>query len=307
MTRAPYNIHILLYRTGNGGNREYAIFRRADDSKWQGISGGGEDGETILESALREGYEEASLPQSTILHRLDCVSYIPSSEFKASEIWGDKVVVVPMYFFGGYYDGEIKLSHEHSEFKWCSFDEAMNLIYWHDQKNALWELNERLERGVLKQCREGMQIIKVVDKSLADICDELLTYLIKDERKYDKNINENFVVRDWYSTTINNKHRVTFAAIVEGEAIGFIHGLIKEEAGTVVNDTVVKLDALYVKNNNRKQGVGTALIEKFKKWSKEVGAKYIDLSVLVDNCSTVELYRKNGFIPLESYMRHELK
>lgn len=307
MARAPYNIHIFLYRTGKAGNREYAIFRRADDLKWQGISGGGEDGETILESALREGYEEAGLPQLTNLHRLDSVSYIPSSEFKASEYWGKDVVVVPMYFFSGYYDGEIKLSHEHSEFKWCSFDEAMNLMYWHDQKNALWELNERLERGVLKQWRDGMQIIKVVDKSLADICDGLLTELIKDERKYDKNISKNLVVRDWYSTTIDNKNRVTFAAIVEGEVIGFIHGFIKEEAGTGVNDTVIMLDAMYVKTNNRKQGVGTALVEELKKWSKDVGAKYIDLTVLVDNCSTVELYRKYGFISLKSYMRHELK
>lgn len=307
MARAPYNIHIFLYRTGKLGNREYAIFRRADDSRWQGISGGGEDGETILESALREGYEEAGLPQATNLYRLDSVSYIPSSEFKASEIWGDKVVVVPMYFFGGYYDGEIKLSHEHSEFKWCSFDEATNLMYWHDQKNALWELNERLERGVLKQLREGMKIIKVVDKSLADKCDDLLTDLIKDERKYDKNINENFVVRDWYSTTIDNKHRVTFAAILEGEAIGFIHGFVKEEAGNCVNDTVVMLDAMYVKTNNRNQGVGTVLIGELKKWSKDVGAKYIDLTVLVDNCSAVELYRKHGFAALKSYMRYELK
>lgn len=307
MARSPYNIHILLHRTGKDGNREYAIFRRSDDSKWQGICGGGEDGETILESALREGYEEAGLPKSTILHRLDCISYIPSNVFKASEIWGDKVVVVPMYFFGGYYDGEIRLSHEHSEFKWCSFDEAMNLMYWHDQKNALWELNERLERGIIEGWTGKMQIIKVVDKSLADICDDLLTELIKDERKYDKNINENFVVKDWYSTTIDNKNRVTFVATVEGEAIGFIHGFIKEEAGIVVNHTVVKLDALYVKSKNRKQGVGTALIEKFKKWSNEIGAKYIDLSVLVDNHSTVELYRKNGFVPLESYMRCELK
>lgn len=151
-----------------------------------------------------------------------------------------------------------------------------------------------------------MQIIKVTDKSLADICDEMLTLLIMDERQYDRNISENFSVHDWYSTTLDNEQRITFAAIHEGEAIGFIHGFIKDESGTSVNDTVIMLDAMYVKDKNRKQGVGTALIEEFKKWSKSVDAKYIDLTALVDNNSVIELYRKHGFIPLKSYMRNAL-
>jgi len=149
MARAPYNIHIFLYRITKSGDREYAIFRRSDDSKWQGICGGGEDGETIVQSALREAYEEARLPKCTILSKLDSISYIPATEFKDSEHWGKNVVVIPMYYFGASYDGEITLSSEHSEYKWCDFNEASKLIYWHDQKNALWELNERLERGLL--------------------------------------------------------------------------------------------------------------------------------------------------------------
>lgn len=149
MARAPYEVHIFLYRANKTGEREYAVFRRSDDGKWQGICGGGEDGETILESASREAYEEAGLPREIKLYRLDSTSHIPATEFKASEYWGKNVVVVPMYHFGGEYAGKITLSDEHTKYKWCSFSEASELIYWHDQKNALWELNERLERGIL--------------------------------------------------------------------------------------------------------------------------------------------------------------
>ena len=149
MAREPYNVHVFLYRITENGDKEYSIFCRSDDSKWQGICGGGEDGETIVESALREAYEEAGLPQSTILHRLDSISYIPATEFKASEYWGENIVVIPMYYFGALYDGKITLSNEHSEYKWCNFNEASELMYWHDQKNALWELNKRLERNIL--------------------------------------------------------------------------------------------------------------------------------------------------------------
>ncbi|MBU3196739.1 GNAT family N-acetyltransferase [Clostridium algidicarnis] len=58
---------------------------------------------------------------------------------------------------------------------------------------------------------------------------------------------------------------------------------------------------MYVKDKNRGPGIGTAFIEEFKRWCKSVNAKYIDLTVLVDNCSAIELYRKQWVIALESY------
>lgn len=148
-----------------------------------------------------------------------------------------------------------------------------------------------------------MKIIKVTDKSLADKCDEMLTALIMDERKYDANIKEGFAVSDWYNSTLENKYRITFAAVEGDEAFGFIHGFIKEEAGTTVNDTVIMLDAMYVNERSRGLGIGTALIEEFKSWGKSVNAKYIDLTVLTDNLSANTLYKSKGFTPLKSYMR----
>ena len=45
--RAPYQVLIFpYYRTEKG--IEYAIFHRSDADWWQAISGGGEDGETIM-------------------------------------------------------------------------------------------------------------------------------------------------------------------------------------------------------------------------------------------------------------------
>lgn len=148
-----------------------------------------------------------------------------------------------------------------------------------------------------------MKIIKVTNKSLADICDEMLTNLIEDERKYDSNFREDFVVRDWYSTTLDNPNRVTFVAVEGEEIIGFIHGFIKDKAGTTVNNTVIVLDAMYVKEERRNQGVGTELINEFKNWSRSVNGKYIDLTALNNNFSAIELYKGQGFEPLKSYMR----
>lgn len=152
-----------------------------------------------------------------------------------------------------------------------------------------------------------MKIVRVIDKELADKCDEMLTSLIMDERKYDKNIKKDFVVNGWYSSTLNDKNRVTFAAVEGEKAVGFIHGFIKDEAGVTVNDTVLMLDAVYVKDENRGKGIAKALISEFKKWGKTVNAKYIDLTVLNDNYKAIGLYEKLGFKPLKSYMRNKLE
>lgn len=47
------------------------------------------------------------------------------------------------------YNGQIKLSEEHIDVKWLSYDDAYNLIYYYDQKIALYELNEKLLRNII--------------------------------------------------------------------------------------------------------------------------------------------------------------
>ena len=54
-----------------------------------------------------------------------------------------------MYFFAMPYEGDIIISDEHTEVRWLPYEEAEKLVFYHDQKTALWELKERLLRGNL--------------------------------------------------------------------------------------------------------------------------------------------------------------
>ena len=45
---------------------------------------------------------------------------------------------------------KIILSNEHKEYKWVSYNEAMKLLKYDSNKNALWELNEKIKRGIIK-------------------------------------------------------------------------------------------------------------------------------------------------------------
>lgn len=148
MARKPENVHIYLYRKVFNDEYEYAIFQRSDNPEWwQGVSGGVEDGETYRQAALRESYEEAGTPLEIPIYRLDTVSYLPSDIFEEHTAWGKDVVVCPMFFFAIPFSGDIVLSGEHIQVMWLKYQDAINLVYFHDQKTALWELNQRLLRG----------------------------------------------------------------------------------------------------------------------------------------------------------------
>lgn len=56
-------------------------------------------------------------------------------------------MVVPMAFFAMPCDGDITLSSEHTEIVWLPYEEAERRVMFHDQKNALYELCERLRPG----------------------------------------------------------------------------------------------------------------------------------------------------------------
>lgn len=151
MSRQPKQVHIYLYRKGQKGY-EFAIFQRRENPLWwQGICGGLEGDESLEEGARRELAEEAGVMGEIVLYPLECVSYLPVSIFsvKIQKIWGKSVVVVPLYFFAMPFEGKIILSEEHTKFKWLDYESAQKLVYFNDQKTALFELHEKLNRGLI--------------------------------------------------------------------------------------------------------------------------------------------------------------
>jgi 8-oxo-dGTP pyrophosphatase MutT (NUDIX family) len=74
---------------------------------------------------------------------------IPASNRKNSG-WGDDLYVIRKYTFGvDVDDQEITLSAEHTEYRWLLFDEASTLLKFRNDRFALGELNQRIQRGDL--------------------------------------------------------------------------------------------------------------------------------------------------------------
>ena len=145
--RAPFQVIVFPYRMTPSGSFEYAIFFRLTlryGDFWQAISGGGEDGETPLQAAVREAHEEGGLSPDTEFIQLDSMATIPAPQ-AAGMLWGPEVLVVPEYAFGVDAAGlEIVLSEEHIEYRWVDYETAQQLLRFDSNKNALWELDYRL-------------------------------------------------------------------------------------------------------------------------------------------------------------------
>lgn len=144
MSRKPINVLIFPYFTDKNNKKKFALFKRADMKIWQGISGGVEGEETLLEATRRECYEEARINKSNQFIQLDSISSIPRHAFNHK--WDENIFVVKEYSFGVRVDNlNLKISSEHTEYKWSEYSDAKNLLKFDSNKTALWELHVRLK------------------------------------------------------------------------------------------------------------------------------------------------------------------
>lgn len=142
--RAPFQILVIPFRRRATG-AEYAILRRSDAGWWQFVAGGGEDDETPIQAARRETREELGVSDTREWIALDSMNTVPKDSFAASDSWDPNLYVVPEHCFGvDTGDQNLRVSEEHTEFRWVQYDEACRMLRWDSNRNALWELNERL-------------------------------------------------------------------------------------------------------------------------------------------------------------------
>jgi len=146
--RRPIQVLVLPYKYCSN-QIQFLIFKRSDLNVWQGIAGGVEENETVYQAAKREANEEAGIPYKSKFIKLDSKSTIPVNFIHGDFYWGKDIYNAIEYCFGVCVNEEnIILSDEHLEYKWVTYEEAFKLFKWDSNRNALWELNERIKRKI---------------------------------------------------------------------------------------------------------------------------------------------------------------
>lgn len=99
---------------------KYLLLKREPDAEdyqnlWDFAGGRLDPGETPVDAVIRETYEESAL------------KIIPSSEIKEIKYEEEKRILIFHYFEPKSYEGEFKLSSEHTEYAWFTKEELDKL------------------------------------------------------------------------------------------------------------------------------------------------------------------------------------
>ena len=123
--RLPKEVFIVVRR-----GDEYLVVHRAPrgGAYWHGISGGLEEGESFAEAAARELYEETGHAAQPV-EIAEPFVYLVEHDAGGITV-GCFLVDVPAGW-------EPRLNDEHDEYRWCSRDEAVELLYWPEPKELL--------------------------------------------------------------------------------------------------------------------------------------------------------------------------
>jgi 8-oxo-dGTP pyrophosphatase MutT (NUDIX family) len=134
--RLPIEVEAIIFRR-NGGKIEYLLMKRLPERNgfWQPVTGGMEEGETREEALHREIMEETGV--KNLVAVIEGLYYFEFSDPNPNQEYVYGVEVSP--------SEEIVFDRrEHSEYRWCSFRDALRLLHWEENKAALRRLNKML-------------------------------------------------------------------------------------------------------------------------------------------------------------------
>ena len=139
MSRVPIQVSVYPVRFREN-EWEYLLLKRVEERGgfWQGVTGAPEKKEKIIEAAKRELLEETGFV-AEIIFKIDYTYSIDVGDVKGS-MYAPDVKDIPEYvFLARVHEGSIPVLDpiEHIEWKWCTFNEAVNLLKWEENKRAL--------------------------------------------------------------------------------------------------------------------------------------------------------------------------
>ena len=131
---------IVLFR--NASNKNKFLLLNYPQGHWDFVKGKVEQGETPHETALRETKEETGISNIEFIDGFEeSVEY--DFRFKNEDI--HKKVV---FFLAKTSEKNVRLSHEHNDYLWLEYDDALKKTTFENARNVLSKANEFLSSTI---------------------------------------------------------------------------------------------------------------------------------------------------------------
>jgi ribosomal protein S18 acetylase RimI-like enzyme len=91
-----------------------------------------------------------------------------------------------------------------------------------------------------------------------------------------------------------------FIAVSNEQIVGYITVCVESQASHWRVKRVGHISGLMVRKGNRRERIGTQLLEHAKAYFREHGLKYYTVSTAVQNREALEFYQRRGLEPLQS-------
>lgn len=146
-------------------------------------------------------------------------------------------------------------------------------------------------------------IVQVKDDNLAEKCDELLTKLIEDERKYNNKINEFFIVVDYFKNVIKDDNNILLCYKIDENVVGYIFFKYINN----IDGVGYLIDGLFVEEAYRNKGIAKSLISEGLKRIDSIKKDFIEIKVMANNKIAMKLYESFGFEIFSIKLRKKIK
>lgn len=139
--RTRNQVEVIVFRTFPHGDHSFLMLKRTPQRGgfWQPVTGNVEEGETFENAALREVQEELGV--INIVRLIDTgysYEFTDNGMDQFERIFG---VQVPL-------SAEVRLSSEHTEYRWTTKDEAINsYLKYPGNKEGLRRLHQKLTKS----------------------------------------------------------------------------------------------------------------------------------------------------------------
>lgn len=99
---------------------------------------------------------------------------------------------------------------------------------------------------------------------------------------------------------INNE--IVFVGVDGNSVVGYLAGSVNIQS-SYVTKSLAEIDNMFIMEDYRRTGLGTMLINEFKKYCSDKGIQEIKVTASAKNSNAISFYKKNGFEDFETTLK----